>query len=116
MEQQSTQSTQFAPTSIDPGTHIGLVTLRVADLDRSLSFYEGILGFRRIERTEGGATLGAQDGPALLELRELPGAPPQPRWSTGLYHVAILLPSRADLGRLLVRMVKGGLEIGQGDH
>jgi catechol 2,3-dioxygenase len=110
------QSTQLAPTSIDPGTHIGLVTLRVADLDRSLSFYEGILGFREVERTDGRVLLGAQEGPPLLELLEVPGAAPQPRWSTGLYHVAILLPTRADLGRLLIRMAKAGLEIGQGDH
>src|SRR3954447_4394788 len=107
------QSTQMAPTSIDPGTHIGLVTLRVADLERSLGFYEGILAFKEIERTDGRALLGAQDGRPLLELLEVPGAPPQPRWSTGLYHVAILLPTRPDLGRLLIRMAKAGLEIGQ---
>jgi len=113
MEQQSTHLT---PTSIHPDTHIGLVTLRVANLDRSLNFYEGILGFRRIERTAGAAILGAQEGPPLLELQEMPGASPQPLRSTGLYHVAILLPSRADLGRELLRMATAGLEIGQGDH
>ena len=117
MEQQSErQSTQAAPTSIDPGTHIGLVTLRVADLGRSLRFYEGILGFRSIERGPGRAVLGAQDGVPLLELTEVPGAPPQPRRSTGLYHFAVLLPSRADLGRALLRMAHAGLEIGQADH
>ena len=78
MEQQEVkrQPTQAASTSIDPGTHIGLVTLRVADLGRSLSFYEGVLGFRAIERAAGRATLGAQDGVPLLELREVQGAPP----------------------------------------
>jgi len=118
MEQQEMkrQSTQAASTSIDPGTHIGLVTLRVADLERSLSFYEGVLGFRGIERGPGRAILGAQDGVPVLELREVPGAPPQPRRSTGLYHFAVLLPSRADLGRALLRMAEAGLEIGQSDH
>ena len=110
------QSTHLTSTSIHPDTYIGPVTLRVANLDRSLRFYEGVLGFRRIEHTAGTAILGAQDGSPLLELRELPGAPPQPLRSTGLYHVAILLPQRADLGQALLRMAAAGLEIGQADH
>lgn len=110
------QSTHPTPTSIHPAAHIGPVTLRVANLNRSLNFYEGVLGFQSIKRTPGIAILGAQDGSPLLELRELSGAPPQPYRSTGLYHVAILLPSRADLGRILSRLVAAGLEIGQGDH
>ena len=46
----------------------------------------------------------------------MPGASPQPFRSTGLYHVAILLPSRADLGRILLRLAEAGIEIGQADH
>jgi catechol 2,3-dioxygenase len=104
------------PISIHPDTHIGLVTLRVADLERSLNFYRGILGFQIIEQTPISLILGAQDGLPLLELRELLDAQPQPYRSTGLYHVAILLPTRPDLGRALIRMAEAGLEIGQGDH
>lgn len=110
MTQQSTS------TSIHSATHMGMATLRVADLARSLNFYEGVLGFQRIEQGDGIAALGAHDGVPLLMLHELPGAPPQPYRSTGLYHVAILLPSRPDLGRALIRMADAGLEIGQGDH
>src|SRR5947207_1897842 len=110
------QSTHLTPTSIHPDTGIGLVTLRVANLDRSLSFYEGVVGFRRIELTAGKATLGNQDGSPLLELHDVPGESPQPFRSTGLYHVAILLPSRADLGRILLRLAEAGIEIGQADH
>ena len=109
-------SIQPAPTSIHPDTGIGLVTLRVANLERSLRFYEGILGFRSIERSDGTAILGAENGQPLLELKEVPGASPQPMRSTGLYHVAILLPSRADLGYMLMRLARAGLEIGQADH
>jgi catechol 2,3-dioxygenase len=88
----------------------------VADLDRSLGFYEGVLGFRPIERIGGEVTLSDQSGQPIIVLREMPGAPPQPRYSTGLYHVAILMPTRADLGQILLRLAKAGWEIGQSDH
>src|SRR5213596_2835175 len=111
-EQQSTS----AATSIHPGTNIGLVTLRVADLERSRRFYEGILAFRPIEQEPGRVVLGSQDNKPLLELIEIPGVAPQPRRATGLYHVAILFPTRADLGRELVRVARAGVQVGQGDH
>ncbi len=110
------ETKSLTPTSIHPDTHIGLVTLRVSDLARSLQFYEGILGFQTITRTPSQVTLGGQDNVPLLELHELKGAPPQPHRSTGLYHVAILLPTRPDLGRVLLRLAQAHWEIGQGDH
>src|SRR5947207_7623671 len=111
-EQQATSTA----TSIHPGTNIGLVTLRVADLERSRRFYEGILAFQPIEQESGKVVLGDQDKQPLLELIEVPGAAPQPRRATGLYHVAILFPTRADLGRELVRVARAGVQVGQGDH
>src|SRR5438045_2865351 len=111
-EQQATS----AATSIHPGTNIGLVSLRVADLERSRRFYEGILAFQPIEQGPGKVVLGDQDKQPLLELIEVPGAAPQPRRATGLYHVAILFPTRADLGRELVRVARAGVQVGQGDH
>ena len=111
-EQQATS----AVTSIQPGTHIGLVTLRVADLERSRRFWEGILAFQPIELEQGKVVLGSQDNEPLIELIEVPGAAPQPRRATGLYHVAILFPTRADLGRELLRVARAGVQIGQGDH
>src|SRR6266568_1691216 len=104
------------PTSIHPGTNIGLVTLRVSDLERSRRFYEGILGFQPLEQVPGKVVLGSQDKQPLLELLEVPGAAPQPRRATGLYHVAILFPTQADLGRELLRLANAGWQIGQGDH
>ena len=66
--------TSSAPTSIHPGTAIGLVTLRVANLERSRSFYEGVLAFQPIEQAPGRVVLGGQDKQPLLELLEVPGA------------------------------------------
>jgi catechol 2,3-dioxygenase len=105
-----------ASTSIHPNTAIGLVTLRVSNLERSRQFYEGLLGFQPIEQTPGKVVLGDQEKQPLLELLEVPGASPQPRRATGLYHVAILFLTRADLGRELLRLANAGLQIGQGDH
>src|SRR6266516_1393812 len=109
------QSTSAAP-SIHPGTNIGLVTLRVADLERSRRFYEGILALQPIKQAPGKVVLDGQDKRPLLERIEVPGAAPQPRRATGLYHVAILFPTRADLGRELLRVAAAGIQIGQGDH
>jgi catechol 2,3-dioxygenase len=110
------QQISSTSTSIHPGTNIGLVTLRVSDLERSRRFYEGILAFQLIEQEPGKVILGGQDKLPLLELLEVPGAAPQPRRATGLYHVAILLPTRADLGRELLRLTSANWQIGQGDH
>ncbi len=102
--------------AIHPETQMGGLTLRVADLNRSLQFYEGVLGFHRISKDGTRAVLGAEGTPPLLTLQELPGARPMPLRASGLYHFAILVPSRADLGRSLRRLIDAGIEIGQGDH
>ncbi|MBV9613845.1 MAG: VOC family protein [Ktedonobacteraceae bacterium] len=110
------QQSSTTSTSIHPGTNIGLVTLRVSQLERSLRFYQGILAFQPVEQTPERVILAAQDKQPLLELIEVPGAGPQPRRATGLYHVAILLPTRPDLGRLLLRLAQANVEVGHGDH
>jgi catechol 2,3-dioxygenase len=95
---------------------VGRVRLQVADLSRSLSFYEGVLGFRVIERSGATATLAAHDDPTpLVELHERAGAVPSPG-RLGLYHFAILLPDRAALGRCFVHLTALGVRVGASDH
>jgi len=107
------------PAAIDPATTVGLLSLTVADLARSLAFYTTALGFALLEQTDGAATLGVGATPLLL-LTEHLGAQPWPHdrpGYTGLYHFALLLPTRADLGRWLRHWLELGLPLpGQGDH
>jgi catechol 2,3-dioxygenase len=88
---------------IDPGTTIGAVNLTISDLRRSIRFYETHLGFSVHRRDDRTASLGA-GGADLLVLTQCETAP-RVRGTTGLYHFAILVPSRADLARSLRRLV-----------
>jgi catechol 2,3-dioxygenase len=99
-------------------TRLGRVRLQVADLDRSLSFYEGLVGLRVFRRTASVAELGAHGGDEILvELRARPGARPvSPRGLLGLYHFAILLPDRPSLGRFLRHLGDRGARPGMSDH
>ncbi len=101
--------------SIHAGTRIGAVTLRVSDLARSCAFYQETLGLLPGGGEKGHAILSARDRVPLLVLQEIPGARHAAR-AAGLYHFAVLLPSRADLGRALKRLVDTGTRFGQSDH
>lgn len=81
--------------------HIGQVNLTVRDLDRSVLFYRDVLGFQESTRAARTALLGPEGGRTLVELHEHKGAIPKPSRSAGLFHFAILVPSRAALGRSL---------------
>jgi catechol 2,3-dioxygenase len=95
----------MSPTeSIDPATTIGAVHLTIADLSRSVSFYEQHLGFRVHRREARTVWLGA-GGSNLLVLTQCETAP-KLRHATGLYHFAILVPSRLDLAQSLRRLVQ----------
>jgi catechol 2,3-dioxygenase len=105
---------------IDPGVRIGHVHLKVADLDRALAFYRDVLGFEVTQRYGTGAVFLAAGGYhhhiGLNTWESKRGAPP-PRGSTGLYHFAILYPTRAALGGALVRLRRAGVPLeGASDH
>lgn len=98
-------------------TRLGRVVLQVADLDRSLEYYRHVIGFSVLERAGDTASLGPSSGPVLLELRERKGARPVPRRGLlGLYHFAILLPSREALARFLRHLGEVGEHAGMSDH
>ena len=99
-------------------THLGRVRLQVADLDRSIAFYESVLGFRLIERTGDYARLGPHgENREIIHLHQLRTARPVPRRGLlGLYHFAILLPDRAALGRFVAHLGEIGAYAGMSDH
>src|SRR4249919_1271653 len=105
---------------IADGVRIGHVHLKVADLERALAFYCGILGFELMQRRGREAAFLSAGGYhhhiALNTWESLGGSPP-PAGSTGLYHVAILYPTRALLADALRRVLAAGIELdGAADH
>lgn len=111
---------QLTPRPIDPGVRIGHAHLKVADLDRALAFYCGVLGFELKQRYGGQAAFLAAGGyhhHIGLNTWESKGGSPPPRGTTGLYHVAILYPTRAALGDALKRLIAAGVLLdGASDH
>ena len=101
-----------------PGdTSLGRVRVQVSDGDRSSEYYQRVLGMRVLDRRASEAVLGAHDGTPLLELHERPGTRPVPRTGLlGLYHFALLLPDRADLGRFVAHLASLNEHAGLADH
>jgi catechol 2,3-dioxygenase len=104
--------------SIAPETHPGAVRLTVGDLQGQASFYEETIGLTRLGEGDGLVRLGAgADGMALVELRDDAQASPRPPRTSGLFHLAILLPDRTELGRALQRIAGAGWGLtGAADH
>jgi catechol 2,3-dioxygenase len=106
--------------AIPPETHVGPVRLTVADLDREREFYERAIGLRVLGENgdaEGSTLRLGADGTTVVELFGDPDAPPRRRGTAGLFHLAIVVPSRADLAGALRRVVgAGGPLAGASDH
>lgn len=105
---------------IDSEVRIGHVHLKVADLERSLRFYCGVLGFEVTQRCGGQAAFlsaGGYHHHIGLNTWESRGGSPPPKQSTGLYHVAILYPTRIALADALRRLISAGIPLdGASDH
>jgi catechol 2,3-dioxygenase len=102
------------PISLDPAARVGEVHLTVRDFKKSIPFYRDILGFKVHSNEKGKARLGA-GGDDILVLTENPDAK-IPRFASGLYHFAVLVPSRFELARALRSMGENDLQLGFGDH
>ena len=103
---------QFEPVSM----HIGKIHYNVSNLDRASHFFEEGLGMKVLEKSNQSVTLGTISNQALLVLHRVNNPPPRKR-TTGLYHVAIRLPDREDLARLIYHMVNNQVDLeGFADH
>ena len=102
------------------GARIGHVHLKVADLDRALGFYCGVLGFELTQRLSSGAAFisaGGYHHHIGLNTWESKGGHPPPPGTTGLFHTAILYPTRAALADALQRVMSAGIALdGASDH
>ena len=110
----------LTPRPVDPGTRIGHVHLKVADLERALAFYCGVLGFeltQRYGRDAAFISAGGYHHHIGLNTWESRGGPPPAPGTTGLFHVAILYPTRAALADALRRLIAAGVPLdGASDH
>jgi catechol 2,3-dioxygenase len=108
------------PVPIHPDVRIGHIHLKVADLERAIAFYEGVLGFQVTQRMGAQAAFLSAGGYhhhiGLNTWESKDGAPPRPG-STGLFHAAILYPSRPLLADALRRLIAAKVELdGAADH
>jgi catechol 2,3-dioxygenase len=108
------------PPPIDPGVDIGHVHLKVADLDRALGFYVGVLGFELQQRLGSQAAFVSAGGyhhHIGLNTWESRGGSPPPPGTTGLFHLAIRYPARKALADALRRLLAAGVPLqGASDH
>ena len=111
---------QTKTTAIHPEVRIGHVHLKVADLERAIGFYRDVLGFELTQRYDDQAAFlsaGGYHHHIGLNTWESQGGSPPPQGRTGLYHLAIVYPSRAELAGALRKLTEAGIKLdGASDH
>jgi catechol 2,3-dioxygenase len=99
-----------------PNIYVGEVNIKVKDLDKALTFYQNIMGFKVLDKTDRKAALTTDGKTSLVTLEQPENVIPKEGRMSGLYHYAILLPSRADLSVFLRHFLGTGYPLGAADH
>lgn len=99
-----------------PHVYVEQVALKVQDLERALQFYQQVIGLRILDRTDKTASLTADGKTALLDIEQPDDVVPMRGGTTGLYHYALLLPTRAHLARIVRHFAELGVRLGSSDH
>ncbi|WP_042222818.1 VOC family protein [Oceanobacillus manasiensis] len=100
----------------EPATYVGGLSINVTDLQQAIDFYQTVIGFQVLDKTERTARLSANGKTAMLTLEMPENVTEKERRTTGLYHFAILLPNRAALSSFLEHALKRGVQLGAADH
>lgn len=99
-----------------PTTFVGHVKIKVENLERSLKFYQDVLGFDILEQSISTVKLTSDGKTSILSLEQPDNVIPKQGRTTGLYHFAILLPERTDLANIVIHLVNKGIKFGSSDH
>jgi len=99
-----------------PSTYVSQVNLKVQHLERALQFYREVIGLKVLAQTNQTADLTADGKTVLLSLEQLDSVVPKVGRTTGLYHFALLVPTRTDLARIVQHFASIGLRFGSSDH
>lgn len=99
-----------------PTTYVSHVRLNVENLERSLTYYQEIIGFDILEQTDTTAELTADGKTSLLSLVQPEGVKPKQPRTTGIYHFALLLPEKKDLAQFVMHLSEKNIQVGAGDH
>ncbi|MFL0504324.1 VOC family protein [Ureibacillus sp. 179-F W5.1 NHS] len=99
-----------------PNKYISHVQLKVSNLQNSIEYYNTIIGFDVLEQTNTTAILTFDGSTSVLSLEEISDAQPLKSGQTGLFHFALLLPTRKDLGNFIQHMIQQNARVGAGDH